>query len=261
MRMDFETPWPKPAREECYFYHSIDLPNGETVIGQWDLRGQWEQYTAGVNFEGLSVLDVGTASGFLAFSAERAGARHVVAMDAATLGATDRVPHRNSRYMSNKAIWCEQEEHGFNTMKKGFWYSWHSFRSKVDVYYGSIQNLLSVDNRFDIVMAGAMLYHVSDPVTALGAFCRVAKETVVLPCTSVEDSDEEFMSPLEPWDEPKLQRGIDFTWWTPSRGLFNRVFRNMGFEASYHPCTARDCHGNVVHYPTIVARRRSHEGV
>ena len=29
--------YPRPARQDCSFYHSFDLAEGE-VVGQWDLR-------------------------------------------------------------------------------------------------------------------------------------------------------------------------------------------------------------------------------
>ena len=67
--------------EDCFFYHTMDLPGLGVVPGQWDLRGRFEEYTGGVEFEGKSVLDVGTATGFLSFEAEHKGAARVVSFD------------------------------------------------------------------------------------------------------------------------------------------------------------------------------------
>src|SRR6266404_270300 len=65
---------------ECYFYHVMDLPHVGTVGGAWDLRGRFDEYIGHADLAGKSVLDVGTAAGFLTFEAEKRGAR-VVSFD------------------------------------------------------------------------------------------------------------------------------------------------------------------------------------
>jgi hypothetical protein len=44
------------------------------VVGDWDLRGRFDEYIREIDLHGKTVLDVGTASGFLTFEAERRGA-------------------------------------------------------------------------------------------------------------------------------------------------------------------------------------------
>ncbi|MEE9185219.1 MAG: hypothetical protein V3U39_12205, partial [Acidimicrobiia bacterium] len=65
---------------ECYFYHSMDIPRHGAVDGEWDLREGVTEYLGGVDFAGKRVLEVGTASGFLCFHMESQGAE-VVAYD------------------------------------------------------------------------------------------------------------------------------------------------------------------------------------
>jgi hypothetical protein len=60
--------------DDCFFYHSMDLPQHGLVAGEWDLRRGIERYLGHVDFRGKRVLDIGTASGFLAFWMERQGA-------------------------------------------------------------------------------------------------------------------------------------------------------------------------------------------
>ena len=60
---------------ECDFYHSMDFPDGNSVDGVWDLRDRFASYTGNFSFENKSVIDVGTASGFLAFEAEKKAVR------------------------------------------------------------------------------------------------------------------------------------------------------------------------------------------
>jgi len=33
------SPWPQPKREDCMFYHSVTLTNGEQIDGAWDRHG------------------------------------------------------------------------------------------------------------------------------------------------------------------------------------------------------------------------------
>jgi hypothetical protein len=66
---------------DCYFYHTLDLPGFGTVEGEWDLRGRFDDYVGGIDLRGKTVLDVGTANGFLTFEAEKRGAKQVVSFD------------------------------------------------------------------------------------------------------------------------------------------------------------------------------------
>src|SRR5262249_15034899 len=80
-RSEFATP---PARRpelaECTFYHCLDLPGLGTVPGQWDLRPGVDSYFGGYDLAGATVLEIGTASGFVCFEMERRGA-DVIAFD------------------------------------------------------------------------------------------------------------------------------------------------------------------------------------
>ncbi|MGB3245884.1 MAG: SAM-dependent methyltransferase [Sulfitobacter sp.] len=85
--------------EECFFYHTVDLANGETVHGNWDLRGREDQYFGGVDFSGKTALDVGCATGSLTFAMEDRGAE-VTSLDLGP-GATlsrDYVPFAQHDY-------------------------------------------------------------------------------------------------------------------------------------------------------------------
>jgi SAM-dependent methyltransferase len=230
--LEIQAPWTAIQREDCDFYHSLDLPGGVHIDGAWDLRGQFVEYVGGVSVAGKSVLDVGTAGGFLAFEAERHGAKLVVAHELESLLSFDRVPFKGGPAWVNKREWVSVETRGLDRQKSGFWFAWRMLKSRAQVIYGSISDLLSYDESFDIVFAGALMEHLADPVTAVGACCRLAKETVVIGFTPVIDSDEELMRPLIEWANPVN----NYVWWAASRGLYRRVFTNMGFEINVLPC-------------------------
>lgn len=255
-----QPPWAPPPLEACAFYHSLDFPDGGSVIGHWDLRGRFDAYVGGVALAGKILLDVGTASGFLAFSAEAAGA-HVTALDAANAREFDRVPFHDSRHHQDRADWAEAwDERWFRPLRNGFWYAWHRYSSRVEVFYAPLASLPSWDRRFDVVIAGAIVEHLADPVSAIAAWTRLARETVVLAFTDVVDSDEMLVRPMTDWKD----RAVDHGWWLLSRGLYRRLFDNLGFEVEFRRATALSnpsftkAHTAqvLVERPTIVARRR-----
>src|SRR6266480_139869 len=83
--------------EDCYFYHTIDIPGYGLVEGEWDLRQGIDAYLGKVVFKGKRVLELGTASGFVCFHMEREGA-DVVAYDLSDQHDWDVVPYGQYDY-------------------------------------------------------------------------------------------------------------------------------------------------------------------
>jgi hypothetical protein len=249
-----EEPWPIPDREFCDFYHSMDFPNGECVTGPWDIRGRFHQYIGYYPLQGKTVLDVGTASGFLAFSAEAMEAK-VTALEMEHVREIDLLPFRGQPYYSgNRAEWEEEVQKGWVQKKNAFWYAWHRNRSRVEMIYSPLKLLRYVDRQFDVVLAGAILEHLGDPVSAIGLIGRVAKEAVIVAFTPAEDSEELSMKPITDLANPNNY----FTWWSLSLGLYRRIFSNMGFEIEVRPSVAFNTAANTdVERQTIIARRPS----
>jgi hypothetical protein len=82
---------------DCYFYHVVDLPGHGVIdtLSSWDLRGRFSDYLGGFDIRGKSLLDVGAASGFISFEAERMGmgAREVYGFDADSPERLNLVPY------------------------------------------------------------------------------------------------------------------------------------------------------------------------
>src|SRR5260370_38962033 len=76
--------------EECVFYHALDLPSFGAVEGHWDLRGRFDEYVGYTDLRDKTVLDVGAASGFRPFEAERPGPT-VRSLDAHSAAARERL--------------------------------------------------------------------------------------------------------------------------------------------------------------------------
>jgi SAM-dependent methyltransferase len=255
-----ESPWPMPARADCLFYHSMDFPDGETVTGSWDIRGRFDSYVGRFPLQGKTVLDVGTASGFLAFAAEQHGAR-VTALDVINPSDYDRLPFRDALHYRDPTAWAAQfKQSHIAFQRRGFWCAWHKYKSRVTVHYMPSERLHHWGQRFDVVVAGAIIEHLADPISAIGAFAKVAEEAVVVAFTPVHDSDDLTMHALNGWAEPVFAS----SWWMLSRGLYRRVFDNVGFDvefveakATHNPTTTnRQSTPQEWIRSTIIARRR-----
>jgi SAM-dependent methyltransferase len=251
----YETPWPKPPVEQCYWYHTAQFPDGETIQGTWTIP-DFADYVGGYDLRGKTVLDIGTASGFLGFAAEKAGAT-VTALDAATTREFRHVPFAASA--SYQDIVGSREtltKYNLTPTKNSWWYSWHKLSSKVKCVYAPIPDLYEWDTQFDVVMAGAIIEHLSDPVYSIGAWARVAKEAVIIPFTDVFETDDLLMRPMTPWNDPAFY----YAWWQLSRGLYVRLFDILGFDVEFVTSHAKHNAAEIgqqdAQRPTIIARRR-----
>ena len=116
-------------------------------------------------------------------------------------------------------------------------------------------DLYKQEQTFDVVIAGAIIEHLSDPIFAIGAWSKVAKEAIIIPFTDVLQTDELLMRPMTPWTEPSL----NYAWWALSAGLYRQVLANVGFDftmTTSHALFNDD--PSITHLserPTIIARR------
>jgi hypothetical protein len=90
---------------------------------------------------GKSVLDIGTASGFLSFEAEAAGASEVVSFDMDTAERQILQPFNDSLYFTNHAAWVGEQTAVIRRWKMGYWTAHHALASKARAVYGNIYRL------------------------------------------------------------------------------------------------------------------------
>ena len=242
-------PWPMPPLEKCIFYTSMDFGDGSSVTGPWDIRGRFAQYIGNYPIAGKTMLDVGTASGFLAFAAEKAGAT-VTALAGANISEYCQLHFSGLKYHEDRADFDKGMETWFENFKNSFWYGWHKNGSRAEMVYAPLSALPYWGRRFDVVLAGAILEHLSDPVSVIWSLSQLATEAVIIAYTPVIIDDEMFMKPATSWDNPEN----NFTWWNLSLGLYRRIFANVGFEIELVPAVAAHNGGDHTR-PTIIARR------
>jgi SAM-dependent methyltransferase len=213
--------WDVNSPTQCRFYHSLDLPGGETQVGDWDLRGRFAEYIGGVDLKGKRVLDVGTASGFLAFEAEKVGAREVVAFDAAKRSAGDLIP---TNYNRTNAEQVEKTlEQQFRKIKNSFWYSHRRLNSKVKAYYNDVCSDWSEIGPFDVAIVAQILVHLRHPLDALQNVARVA-DTIVITEGLVDSAQAVLRFIWTPQNDSPV------AWWHASAGFYKAFMAALEFE-------------------------------
>ncbi|WP_442755014.1 class I SAM-dependent methyltransferase [Methylocystis sp. JAN1] len=251
----YEKPWPMVEQKACYWYHSMEFPDGTRVEGSWDIP-DFANYVGYYDLRGKTVLDIGTATGYLAFNAEKAGAT-VTALDAASTREFRHVPFMHAQsFMDIKTAREDWTQKNLIPVKNSWWYCWHKYKSNAKCVYTPIPELYEWDTSFDVVLAGAIIEHLSDPVYSIGAWCKVAKEAVIIPFTDVIETEDLVMRPITSWTDPNF----NYAWWTLSKGLYDRIFDNCGFDVEYVISRARHNHDpsgpSDAQRPTILAKRR-----
>ncbi len=160
---------------DCGFYHTMEIPGHGLVEGQWDLRAGVDRYLGGVALAGKRVLDVGTASGFLTFHAERAGAE-VVSYDLGPDDPWDVVPFAGT----DLAGYVAERRAAIRKLNNGYWFCHRALGSRARLAQGTLYALPLELGPVDVAICGSILLHTRDPFAALARALRVTTHTIVV---------------------------------------------------------------------------------
>jgi SAM-dependent methyltransferase len=222
---NFASPREGVSLGDCYWYHVMELPGIGETDGIWDLRGRFSEYIGGVGVAGKTVLDIGAASGFLSFSAEKAGATEVVSFDIDVGDRQHLLPFQDSLYYRDHSTWAKARTKHFDLWKNAYWFAHRALKSNARVAYGDVYDLDPNLGQFDVVIIGAVLEHLSDPIRALASIARKAAHTLVI-STDVIESDEPIAKFMGDAKRPE----IDYVFWTYSTGVYRQVLEMLGFQ-------------------------------
>lgn len=249
--------WAEPRNissiTDCYFYHTMDIPDHGTVHGEWDLRGKELSYLGNISLQGKRVLEVGTASGHLCFFMERMGAE-VVAYDLSDEQEWDIVPYAG--YDVGKHI-SQCKEH-MRRINNGFWLAHRAYKSRAKMTYGTVYEIPEDVGQFDICTFGSILLHLRDPFLALQRISAHVKETVVITDVAPKVTDNVLIA---------YRRLIEFlpkaskcnpteTWWKLYPELVSEFLQILGFEHTKISFHRQLCSGNEVQLYTVVGHRK-----
>lgn len=171
----FAEPRRVEAIEDCYFYHTTDVPGFGNRAGEWDLRPGIDAYLGRVPFAGKRVLDLGAASGFLSFHMEHRGAA-VVSYDLSERHAWDIVPFSTLDAVEVDRV---RREH-LRRINNAYWLMHRLTGSRAEVSYGTVYGVPDGIGPVDIAVVGSILLHLRDPFLALWNAVRLARETAIV---------------------------------------------------------------------------------
>ncbi len=230
-----------------YWYHTIDLGDGLVTPGIFDLRDNLPAFRFPEDMKGMTVLDVGSATGFFAFEFEQRGA-HVISVELPSLEDFDRFPGQTIEQVVRKIkrsfVPCSHspvqlgelvrpisdEELYFFHLDGPFRFCHQRLNSKVERCYSTVYELsaekLGVE-RFDLVFLSNVLLHTLYPLQALAAVAPLCKGTLILSQTLLAGLDSQpvmvYMGGNEPEDDSS-------TWWYPNKACFEQLLKKLGFK-------------------------------
>src|ERR1700730_9504353 len=233
--------------DDCYFYHVVDLPGHGVIdtLSSWDLRGRFTDYLGGFDIRGKSLLDVGVASGFISFEAERMGAREVYGFDVDGPERFNLVPYSE--------IPSESPRSFYEKLLRSYWFSHNAYGSSAKMIYGDIYKMAEQVPHVDVVLLAQILVHLERPLQAIAQAALAAKETLIIVDGSFED--ERPLAVFIGGD------GAYFNWYHHSVGFYRKFLPIVGFELiSAKKNSYRTSHPHV--HPnqevwTFIAERRA----
>ena len=244
-----------PALDDCYFYHTMDVPGYGLMTGEWDLREGVDDYLGHESVRGLRVLEVGTASGFLCFEMERRGA-DVVAYDLSSSTPWDIVPFAR---LDLAEIASRRAAH-IVKMNNSWWLCRHAYRSAARVAYGTVYSIPGTIGQVDLCTFSAVLLHVRDPLLALQNATTLNPRTIVVTELSrrrklglLPERPSQRRSPLFVPDAAKAEP-VE-TWWSFTPESISNLLSIVGYRTSRVIQHSQRYRGRLMQMFTVVANR------
>lgn len=231
--------------ENYYWYHTVELPDGLITPGLYDLREALPSFHFPDDMRGMSVLDVGTATGFFAFEFARRGAE-VTAVDLPSLYALDRFPGQDIAHTLEKIGEMivpkslgeargyvrnyTAEQLYFYLLEGPFEFCRKLLRSPVQRVLSTVYDLseAKLGRKFDLVFLGDILLHTLYPLQALAAVAPLAKGSLVLSQMMPEDPEEDPVMLYVGGDSPGSD---EVSWWLPNKACLIQLLKKFGFSA------------------------------
>lgn len=211
-----------PRREDCCFYHSYTLAEGE-VVGDWDLRLATDQYLGGVDFHDRSVLEIGPASGFLSYHMEAAGAQ-VTCLEPPMSHLWDTVPIEG--YDIEK--WRAEFVPHIEGVRNSFWYVHNEKKSNVRVIEADPCQIPEATGDFDVALLACVLLHCRRPFDILESVARRTRQTVIVTELWNPHLPELPLCMLLPHQDAQQVH----TWWQFTPQFFISALGLLGFTQS-----------------------------
>lgn len=188
--------------EDCIFYHSFKMPDGQIIHGNWDLTECVEEYLGKINYNKKRIIDIGAASGYLSFYVEQKGAE-VISFDMPDGSYWDVLKYPGYK----PAVHTKTHEMYYNAYD----YMHEKMNSKCKIYRDDIyKDLPDKLGNFDGAIFGTMLSHVRDPMLVLMNILYRVKHFAVL-------------------INPFRDRGVNGSTFYPGKNEFSKAWWNIDY--------------------------------
>jgi 2-polyprenyl-3-methyl-5-hydroxy-6-metoxy-1,4-benzoquinol methylase len=231
--------------ENYYWYHTVELPDGLTTPGLYDIRDSLGEFRFPDDMRSLSVLDIGSATGFFAFEFARRGAR-VVSVELPSLYALDRFPGQSIEQTIDKigemivptsmgqlreyVRKYTAEELYLYLLDGPFEFCRKLLNAPVERCLSTVYDLseAKLGATFDLVFMGDILVHTLNPLQALAAVAPLCRGTLVL----------SQVIPGAPADKPvvayvggETPGSDEVSWWLPNMACMIQLLKKLGFSS------------------------------
>jgi SAM-dependent methyltransferase len=219
----YGTPRHVERLEDCYFYHTMDIPGYGRVEGDWDLTAATPQYLGNTSLAGKRVLEVGPASGYLSFEMEKMGAS-VVSVDVDDDFVFDVVPFQGlDRKANSDGFLMAQRQ-----VQNAYWLSHRAMKSKNQVHYGSGYRIPEELGQFDVGLLASILLHNSNPIMIADQVARLTREKlIIVDLCHGEIPGAQSLPTIQLY--PSVDNQIWHTWWRFSESFIVELLKILGF--------------------------------
>jgi tRNA (mo5U34)-methyltransferase len=233
-----------------WWYHTVDLGNGLVTPGCYDYRQSLREFKFPDDMAGMSVLDVGSATGFFAFEFEKRGAC-VTSVEIPSFDQWDRFPGETLRQTIDKFVRDLEDLERFVplverrspfsktfTPEEAYYYSLdgpfkfchEALKSKVHRCYSTVYDLSAEKlgkEGFDLVFMGDVLAHTLYPLKALATAAGLCRGRIVIAQRVPGAPDPQAAMLYIGGDKLGEDSGA---WWEPNRMCFEQILRKLGFR-------------------------------
>jgi tRNA (mo5U34)-methyltransferase len=227
-----------PDLSRFYWYHTVDLGDGLITPGLYDYRATISDFHFPESMTGMTVLDVGSATGFFAFEFERRGAR-VISTALPSLRDLERMIFPDGLDLESMRRGDSERELYRCLLDGPFQFCKQRLGSKVERCYSTIYDLTAentgVKTGFDLIFVGDVLVHTLYPLKALAALTRLCRGQLVFAQMLPDGPQEPPAMMYVGGDDPEEDH---ISWWLPNKSCLIQMLTKLGFpvveEVGWH---------------------------
>lgn len=201
--------------DEIRWWHTIDLGGGVLTKGRIPYQSQmWNAMIIPANLKGKSVLDIGAWDGFYSFLCESRGATRILAID-------------------SELHWFKDDPDR-PVKDEGFQFAKEALNSKVEYRTMDAFDIDKLDEKFDIILAYGVIYHLHSPYLAIKKMYDICNEKLLIESYVIQDVNLGDGGLAYFYYEGELM-GDPSNWWGMTRKCVTKICKRAGFKKAESP--------------------------